>query len=63
MEQRYKWRIVRNGKTIDWFVDDMTTPFLSLTDEAPLSGKGHQHFGVNNWESDTWFDNLVITPH
>jgi len=29
---------------------------------APLEGAGHEYFALNNWETDTWFDNLVITP-
>jgi hypothetical protein len=60
--QRYRWRIVRKGERIDWYVDDMETPFLSLTDPQPLHGPGNQYFGFNNWKSDSWFDNLTITP-
>ncbi len=60
--KRYRWKIVRNSGSIEWFIDDMTTPFLSLRDVAPLSGKGHQFFAINNWESDSWFDQLTITP-
>jgi hypothetical protein len=43
-------------------VDDMQTPFLLYDDPHPLEGTGHEYFGFNNWETDTWFDNLVITP-
>jgi hypothetical protein len=60
--QHYHWRIERRGKNLTWFVDDMTKPFLELVDTAPLEGMGHQYFGFNNWETDTWFDNLVVTP-
>ena len=60
--KHYHWKIVRQGKKIDWFVDDMTTAFLSYEDKAPLEGPGHQYFGFNNWESDVWFDNLTISP-
>ncbi len=60
--QRYHWKIERKGKLIRWFVDDMTSPFLQLDDAKPLEGPGHDHLGFNNWETDTWFDNLVITP-
>ena len=35
---------------------------LQIVDEHPLEGMGHEYFGFNNWETDTWFDNLVITP-
>jgi hypothetical protein len=59
--KRYRWKLVKQGGTVDWFVDDMTTPFLSFTGEA-LGGPGHEYLGINNWESDAWYDNLTITP-
>jgi hypothetical protein len=58
--QKYHWKIVRKGNRIDWFVDDMSTPFLSYDDPRPFTGAGHEYLGFNNWESDLWFDNLVI---
>ena len=60
--KRYHWKIERKGKVLSWFVDDMTKPFLKLDDADPLDGPGHEYLGFNNWETDTWFDNLVITP-
>jgi hypothetical protein len=60
--KRYHWKIERKGKLLTWFIDDMTTPFLKLEDSDPLDGPGHEYLGFNNWETDTWFDNLVITP-
>lgn len=60
--RHYHWKIERNGKTIRWFVDDMANPFLSYDDPQPLDGPGHEYFAINNWETDTWFDNLVISP-
>jgi hypothetical protein len=61
-KQHYHWRIERRGKTLTWFIDDLSKPFLKLEDAKPLDGTGHEYFGFNNWETDTWFDNLVITP-
>ena len=58
----YHFKIVRKGPRIDWFIDDLQTPFLSLDDAQPLEGEGHSYFGFSNWESDLWFDNLTITP-
>ncbi len=58
--QRYHWRIIRRRDTIEWYVDDLATPFLRYQDPQPLTGVGHDHLGFNNWETDTWFDNLVI---
>lgn len=60
--RHYRWRIERVGKKLTWYIDDMQTPFLVLDDPSPLEGQGHEYFGFNNWEADTWFDNLVITP-
>ncbi len=58
--QHYHWRIIRRHDTIEWFVDDLTTPFLRYQDALPLAGRGHEYLAFNNWETDTWFDNLVI---
>lgn len=58
--KKYHWKIVRQGGRIDWFVDDMSTPFLSYDDSRPYKGAGHEYLGFNNWESDLWFDNLVV---
>jgi Farnesoic acid 0-methyl transferase len=60
--QKYQWRVERRANTLTWYVDDMTQPFLQLVDQRPLEGVGHDYLGFNNWETDTWFDNLVITP-
>jgi len=61
-DQRYHWRIDRKGGKLSWFVDDMNTPFLVYDDPDPLTGDDHGYFGFNNWETDTWFDNLVVSP-
>jgi len=58
--QKYHWAIERRGKLIRWSIDGVD--FLRLDDPQPLEGVGHDYFGFNNWESDTWFDNLVIQP-
>jgi hypothetical protein len=58
----YHFKIVRQGAKIDWYVDDMQTPFLSFTDPAPLEGPANSYFAFSNWESDTWFDNLTVSP-
>ncbi|HEY4243841.1 MAG TPA: hypothetical protein VGM88_28705 [Kofleriaceae bacterium] len=61
-KQHYHWKIVRKGKVVTWWIDDMTTPFLTYEDPHPLEGSGHEYFAFDNWETDTWFDNLVIKP-
>jgi len=60
--QKYKFRIVRRGKKLTWYIDDMTRPFLEYEDPHPLVGAGHEYFAFNNWESDSWFDDLTVTP-
>ncbi len=60
--KHYHWRIERQGPTIHWYIDDLTKPFLQYVDVNPLEKEGHEYFAFNNWETDTWFDNLVITP-
>lgn len=60
--QRYHWRIERKGGTLTWWVDDLSKPFLVYEDKEPLEGDEHGYFAFNNWETDTWFDNLVVTP-
>jgi len=60
--RHYHWKIQRKGQLMEWFIDDMKRPFLLYPDVHPLAGPGHEYLGFNNWETDTWFDNLVITP-
>ena len=60
--QHYHWKIERQGKLVRWYIDDMASPFLQYDDPHPLDGPGHEYLAFNNWETDTWFDNLVISP-
>ena len=60
--KRYHWKLVRKSGHLDWYVDDMATPFLSLDDPQPLEGAGHEYFAINNWQTDTWFDNVRVSP-
>jgi hypothetical protein len=60
--QRYHWRIERRGGKLTWWIDDLATPFLVYDDPDPLTGEDHAYFAFDNRETDTWFDNLVITP-
>lgn len=56
----YRMKIERQGDTITAWVDGAL--LAKMTDQDPLSGSGHDHFGINNWQSELWFDNLMITP-
>jgi len=57
----YRMKIVRKGAKFTAWADDHE--LFSMNDPDPLYGRGHDHFGVNNWQSDLWLDNLTITPH
>lgn len=60
--KRYHWKLTRQENTLSWYIDDMETPFLRFEDKTPLAGAGQDYFAFNNWQSDSWFDNLRITP-
>ncbi len=56
----YRFRIERVGGTLTVWVDGEV--LLRMDDPEPLQGRGHDHFGFNNWQSDLSFDNLKVTP-
>lgn len=56
----YHFVIERRGGRIVAKVDG--TVLVELDDPAPLAGRGHDHFGFNDWEAPLTFDDLVITP-
>jgi hypothetical protein len=58
--QTYRMKIERKGDTITAWADDQQ--LASMKDPNPLWGKGHDHFAINNWNAELWFDNLKITP-
>lgn len=59
--QLYQFKIERNdGKTVRWYVNGIE--YLTWTDQAPLAGQGHDHFGFNEWEAKVCFDNVKVTP-
>lgn len=59
--QTYHFKIERSaGKTLRVWLNGAL--LFTFTDSDPLRGRGHQHFGFNNWEARVCFDNLKITP-
>ena len=60
INKTYHWKIVREGKLLSWYVDGEL--FLTFEDPMPLFGPKNDHFGFNNWQSDVYFDNLLIRP-
>ncbi len=60
-KQTYHFKVERtDGSRIRWFVDDIEIHVLK--DADPLAGKGHEHFGFNDWEVRVCFDNLKVIP-
>lgn len=58
--QTYRWRIARKGSLITWSIDG--TEFMRFDDPIPLRGPRNDRLGFSSWESQLYFDNLVITP-
>ncbi|MEO8844575.1 MAG: hypothetical protein ABI591_14320, partial [Kofleriaceae bacterium] len=68
----YHWKVERRGHKVSWWITSPASPggaasidgglFLVYDDPRPLENTGHEYLGFNNWETDTWFDNLVVTP-
>jgi len=56
----YHMKIEREGDTITAWADG--EELVSMQDDEPLWGRGHEYFAFNNWMSDVWFDNLRIEP-
>jgi hypothetical protein len=56
--KKYAWRIRREKGKLSWWIDGSL--FLEYDDPNPLTGRGHEYFGLNNWETPVSFDNLVI---
>ena len=56
----YHMKIERKGDTISAWADGQL--LAKLKDPNPLWGAGHDHFAINNWATELWFDNLKITP-
>lgn len=56
----YRLRIERQGNRIAAWVDDQL--LAEMNDPSPLEGRGHDHFAINDWDADLWFDNLHIEP-
>jgi hypothetical protein len=59
--QVYRFKVERtDGKTVHFSVDGVE--YHSFTDAQPLAGAGHDHFGFNEWEVKTCYDNVKVTP-
>ncbi len=60
-DRKYRWTIERtNGRDVAFSVDGELV--LTYRDEEPLVGPKHNRLGFSNWESEVYYDDLVITP-
>lgn len=59
--KKYHWTVERsNGSDVVWSIDGKEV--LRYTDKEPLVGDHHRFVAFSNWESDVYYDNLVVTP-
>ena len=59
--QSYHFLIERtDGKTVRWSVNG--AEMHTFSDPEPLAGRGHDHFGFNDWDAKVCFDNVRVTP-
>jgi hypothetical protein len=56
----YAFKVERRGGLLRWWVDDEI--MLEYDDALPLTGRGHDHFGFNDWEAPLRFDNVRVSP-
>jgi hypothetical protein len=57
----YRFVVERtDGRTLKVAIDGQ--PFFDLPDTSPLRGRGHDHFGFNDWEVKVCFDDVSVTP-
>lgn len=60
-ERRYRWTVQRSdGKTLELLIDGERV--LAYADAAPLVGAKNDRLGFTSWESEVYYDDLVITP-
>jgi len=59
--KQYRWKVERtNGRDVVLFIDDVE--LLRYADPEPLVGARNDRLGFSSWESDVFYDDLVITP-
>ena len=59
--RRYRWRVERtDGRKLSLYIDDVLQ--LSYDDGQPLFGPKNNKLAFTNWQSDVYYDDLVITP-
>lgn len=59
--RKYRWTVQRtNGKDLELLIDGQ--PVVTYRDAQPLYGPKNNKLAFTNWESEVYYDDLVITP-
>jgi hypothetical protein len=59
--KKYRWTVQRtDGHTVELFLDGQ--PIIAYDDKEPLTGERNHSLAFSNWESDVFYDDLVVTP-
>lgn len=59
--RKYRWTVQRtDGSGLELWIDG--NPILTYADSAALFGPKNNKLGFTNWESEVYYDDLVITP-
>jgi len=60
-DRKYRWTVQRtNGADLELYIDGEHV--LTYKDDAPLYGPRNNRLAFTNWESDVFYDDIVITP-
>lgn len=59
--RKYRWTVQRtDGKTLELLIDGQKV--LEYVDQDPLFGPRNNKLAFSNWQSDVYYDDLVVTP-
>lgn len=59
--RKYRWTVQRtNGRDLELYIDGELV--LTYADKEPLYGPKNNKLAFTNWESEVYYDDLVITP-
>ena len=60
-QRSYRFVVERtDSRTVKVAIDGLS--FFTFPDSNPLRGRGHDHFGFNDWEVKVCFDDVRVTP-
>jgi hypothetical protein len=59
--RKYRWTVQRtDGKTLELYIDGELV--VKYPDPSPLMGARNNKLAFTSWESEVYYDDLVITP-